>query len=125
MKTRLYELKKLVREAVYQQHVNILNENIMSDIWSLVFSNKIQKAIKLYKDEPEYKELARQIKISSKELEMVADRLKRTINRKEALIQKLQSKGIKIDVGMSVEEMLAVLPNVSMKDIDKMAKKYK
>ena len=125
MKTRLYELKQLVREAVYQQHVNILNENIMSDIWSLVFSNKIQKAIKLYKDEPEYKELARQIKISSKELEMVADRLKRTINRKEALIQKLQSKGIKIDVGMSVEEMLAALPNVSMKDIDKMAKKYK
>ena len=56
---------------------------------------------------------------------MVADRLKRTINRKEALIQKLQSKGIKIDVGMSVEEMLAALPNVSMKDIDKMAKKYK
>ena len=125
MKTRLYELNKLVREAVYQQHVNILNENIMSDIWSLVFSNKIQKAIKLYKDEPEYKELARQIKISSKELEMVSDRLKRTINRKEALIQKLQSKGIKINVGMSVEEMLAVLPNISMKDIDKMAKKYK
>jgi C4-dicarboxylate-specific signal transduction histidine kinase len=130
---RLTEVKQLIKEQVAQYQIDILNENIMRDIWSMLLSSKVKRAIDKYKNQPEYKELQRKIKQSTTELEVIAQRLEQTVAEKEALIQKFKKQGYKLEPGMSYKEMYdavqkeydkdkSTLPAKYLKDLDKLSK---
>lgn len=130
---KLTEIKKIIRENVVQLQIDILNENIMSDLWSMLFSRSVKRSIDKYKSQPEYKELERKIKQNASELEVIAKRLEQTVEKKEALIQKFKKQGYKFEPGMSFKEMYAVLnkdledvkskiPNQYLKDIESLSK---
>jgi hypothetical protein len=130
---RLTEVKKLIKEQVAQYQIDILNENIMRDIWSMLLSSKVKRAIDKYKNQPEYKELQRKIQQSTTELEVIAQRLEQTVAEKEALIQKFKKQGYKLEPGMSYKEMYdavqkeydkdkSTLPAKYLKDLDKLSK---
>jgi hypothetical protein len=130
---RLTEVKKLIKEQVAQYQIDILNENIMRDIWSMLLSSKVKRAIDKYKNQPEYKELQRKIRQSTTELEVIAQRLEQTVAEKEALIQKFKKQGYKLEPGMSYKEMYdavqkeydkdkSTLPAKYLKDLDKLSK---
>jgi len=130
---RLTEVKQLIKEQVAQYQIDRLNENIMRDIWSMLLSNKVKRAIDKYKNQPEYKELQRKIKQSTTELEVIAQRLEQTVAEKESLIQKFKKQGYKLEPGMSYKEMYdavqkeydkdkSTLPAKYLKDLDKLSK---
>ena len=130
---KLTEVKQLIREQVIQHQIDTLNENIMRDIWSMLLSRNVKRAIDKYKDQPEYKELQRKIKQSTTELEVIAQRLEQTVEKKEALIQKFKKQGYKFEPGMSYKEMYDVLnkeyqetrsgiPSKYLRDLDKLSK---
>lgn len=130
---KLTEIKRLIKEQVIQRQIDYLNENIMRDIWSMLLSKTVRRAIDKYKDQPEYKELQQKIKQSTAELEIVAKRLEQTVEHKEALIQKFKKQGYKFEPGMSYKEMYDVLnkeyqetrsgiPSKYLKDLDKLSK---
>ena len=130
---KLTEVKQLIREQVIQHQIDTLNENIMRDIWSMLLSRNVKRAIDKYKDQPEYKELQRKIKQSTTELEVIAQRLEQTVEKKEALIQKFKKQGYKFEQVMSYKEMYYVLnkeyqetrsgiPSKYLRDLDKLSK---
>lgn len=123
MKRKLNEVRTLIKEEIYRVQIQQLDENILRSLWTLVLTPKVSKIAKQYKDQPEFKELEREIKLSAKNLEMVANRLKDAISKKDALVAKMKDEGIKVHPGMSVAEMMAKLPNISYKEIEQLAKK--
>ena len=132
MKIKLNELKHIIQEEVIQCKIDMLNENIVRDMWSLILGNKVNKIAKQYKNQPEYKELERKIKQSSAELEIIAARLEKTINDKDSLIKKYKKQGYDFEPGMSYKDMYAKLdkeyadlkkriPGSALNDIEKMS----
>ena len=132
MKLKLNEIRQLIKEAVIQQQINVLNENIMRDMWSLILGKKVNKIAKQYKNHPEYKELERKINQSAAELEIIAARLEKTIESKESLIKKYKKQGYDFEPGMSYKDMYAKLdkeyaslrkqiPSKSLADIEQLS----
>lgn len=109
MKMKLNEIKHIIQEEVIQYRIDMLNENIMRDMWTLILGKKVNKIAKQYKNHPEYKELERKIKQSSAELEIIAARLEKTIDQKESLIKKYKKQGYDFEPGMSYKDMYAKL----------------
>lgn len=98
------KLKKLISES-YNNRLNRLNENIITDIMALILTPKLKKAMKSLKADPEFKELEQQIKKSKEELEAIAKRLERNLEKRQETINDMQKAGIKVNDNMSPEQM--------------------
>jgi hypothetical protein len=99
------ELKTLLREQIYQSHLSILNETIVSDIMSLILSPKVKKAMKALRADPDFIELERQAKIAKEELEAINKRIESNLTRREKVIQDMKKSGIKVDPDMDSVQM--------------------
>jgi len=122
MKTTLTEVKKIIAEEVYAAKLSlieadlnstfnkiktqtVLREGILSSIISLFLEPKVKKDAEALKKSPEYKELIRQIEVSTKELNKLTDRLKRRIEDHQENIESMQKAGIKVKSGMTPDQM--------------------
>jgi hypothetical protein len=98
-------LKTLIKEQIAQTRLDLLSESIVSDIMALILSPKVKKAVSKLKNDPEYKELERQAKLAQQELEAINKRLERNLSEREKVISDMKRAGIKVDVGMDIDQV--------------------
>jgi hypothetical protein len=98
-------LKRLIREQIAQTRVESINESIVSDIMALILSPKVKKSIKQLKSDPAYIELEHQAKLVQQELEAINKRLERNLSEREKIVADMKRSGIKVDVGMDVDQI--------------------
>jgi hypothetical protein len=114
------KLKSLLPETLITKLTKI-NEGIIDDIMSLVLSPKLKKAAKAIKEDPEYQELSRQAKLAKEELEAIAKRIERNLEKKEKIIQDMKKSGIKVDSNMSSSQVYKAYKDWE-KNLDKFTK---
>jgi hypothetical protein len=132
------ELRKLIKEEIVnvkkqklREDIHFLDdgynaarklyENVLSSIMSLFLEPGARKKAEAIKTSPEYKELEQQIKVSSDSLSQITRRLERKIDEYDSLIKGLQSDGIDVKMGDSMDKIVQKVKN-KHKDI---LKKYK
>lgn len=97
-------LKKLITEEIRKVQLEILEENIVSDIMALILSPKVKKAMKTLKNDPDFKELETQIKRSKEEAEAIAKRIEHNMEKREKAVSDMQKAGIKVTTSMDAEQ---------------------
>lgn len=98
-------LKKILSEEIQKVRLELLEESIISDIMSLILSPKVKKAMKNLKDDPDFIELERQIKVNADELNAINRRLEKNLSEREKHIVDMKKAGIKVEAGMNGEQM--------------------
>ena len=98
-------LRKLISEEIQKVRLEILEENIVSDILAVILSPKVKKAMKALKDDPEFKELEKQAKLAQQELEAINKRIERNLEKRDKAMSDMQKSGIKVNSNMSAEQM--------------------
>jgi len=107
--------KSLIREEVQKVRLQILEENIISDIISLILTPKVKKSMKALKADPEFKELERQAKLAKEELEAITKRIEKNLDAREQVIQDMKKAGVKVDTSMDAFEVNKAYQNWSKK----------
>ncbi|NBU99062.1 MAG: hypothetical protein EBS19_12785, partial [Spirochaetia bacterium] len=114
------ELRQLIKEEIVNVKIQLIKENInklnniydtrlslhetvLSSIMSLFLEPGTRKKAEAIKSSAEYKELEKQIKVSSEALDQITKRLKRKIDEYESLIKGLQNDGIDVKMGDSMD----------------------
>lgn len=117
----LQNLKSLLAES-YNRKLSILNENILSDIMALILTPKLKKAMSSLKADPEFKELEKQIKLAKEELEAIAKRLERNLDKRKSIVADMNKAGIKVEVGMDSEQIYQAYKSWQTKENKKLNK---
>jgi len=120
---KIIQLKSLIREQVQRVQLQQLDETIVSDIMALILSPKIKKAVKMLKNDPDFQELERQIKLSKDELDAIQKRIERNLDKQNKIVRDLKKAGIKVDYGMNSVQMFRAWKDWS-DDIDKHIKSH-
>lgn len=117
------ELRQLIKEEIVNVKIQLIKENInklnniydtrlslhetvLSSIMSLFLEPGTRKKAEAIKSSAEYKELEKQIKVSSEALDQITKRLKRKIDEYESLIKGLQNDGIDVKMGDSMDKIM-------------------
>jgi chemotaxis regulatin CheY-phosphate phosphatase CheZ len=117
----LQNLKSLLAES-YNRKLSILNENILNDIMALILTPKLKKAMSSLKADPEFKELEKQIKLAKEELEAIAKRLERNLDKRKSIVADMNKAGIKVEVGMDSEQIYQAYKSWQTKENKKLNK---
>lgn len=100
-----FQLKTLIREQIHQARLQLINENIVQDLISLIVSSKVKKAMKSLQDDPDFQELQRQAKLAKDELEVISKRIETNLTRRNKAIQDMKKSGIKVDPDMDAVQV--------------------
>ena len=117
----LQNLKSLLAES-YNRKLSILNETILNDIMALILTPKLKKAMPSLKADPEFKELEKQIKLAKEELEAIAKRLERNLDKRKSIVADMNKAGIKVEVGMDSEQIYQAYKSWQTKETKKLNK---
>ena len=117
----LQNLKSLLAES-YNRKLSILNETILNDIMALILTPKLKKAMSSLKADPEFKELEKQIKLAKEELEAIAKRLERNLDKRKSIVADMNKAGIKVEVGMDSEQIYQAYKSWQTKENKKLNK---
>lgn len=117
----LQNLKSLLAES-YNRKLSILNETILNDIMALILTPKLKKAMSSLKADPEFKELEKQIKLAKQELEAIAKRLERNLDKRKSIVADMNKAGIKVEVGMDSEQIYQAYKSWQTKENKKLNK---
>jgi len=117
----LQNFKSLLAES-YNRKLSILNENILNDIMALILTPKLKKAMSSLKADPEFKELEKQIKLAKEELEAIAKRLERNLDKRKSIVADMNKAGIKVDVDMDSEKIYQAYKSWQSKESKKIGK---
>jgi chromosomal replication initiation ATPase DnaA len=115
-------LKSLLTEHKLQKNLRLLDENIVHDIMMLVLSPKVKKAMKTLKKDPEFIELERQIKRSKEEMEMIAKRIERNMEKRQGYINDLKKAGVKVDINMTSNQAYEAFKKWQAADSERVGK---
>lgn len=99
------KLKKLIKEEIYRVRLDILEEGIAADILSLILSPKIKKAMKQLKQDPEFQELERQIKLATEEFNAITKRLERNLEQRTRIVDDMKKSGIEVTTNMNSQQI--------------------
>lgn len=125
------EIKKLIKEEVVFQQIEAvdlfiietyhnfinkftLNESMLASLIAFFLEKKYRKKAEKLKNSPEYKDLLLQMKVSADSLNAVTDRLKKAIDKKEALEAEARSMGIQIKPFSSIDDLKAQFNSARM-----------
>jgi len=98
-------LKKLISEEVKKVRLEILEENILSDLLALFLTPKVKKAVKILRDDPEFVKLEKKIKDTQVEINAITKRLEKNLTEREKHLADMKSLGIKVDSKMNSEQV--------------------
>lgn len=99
----------------------LLRESILNSILSLFLEPKYKKKAELVKNSPEYKELTKQIKISSDLIDKLSKKLKQEIDGYNQNIESMQKAGIKVNASMTGKQLFSAYKKWQS-DLNKSAK---
>jgi len=98
-------LKKLISEEVKKVRLEILEENILSDLLALFLTPKVKKAVNILRDDPEFVKLEKKIKDTQIEINAITKRLEKNLTEREKHLANMKSLGIKVDSKMNSEQV--------------------
>lgn len=109
----------------FKQYV-LIQESLVSSILSLFLEPKAKKQAEAMKDSIEYKELVKQIELSTKTLNSLTDKLKEKVSEYNKNLDSMKDAGIDVKNGMSPKQMMREFEkwqNKQNKAVDKLKPK--
>ena len=91
--------------AQFKQYV-LIQESLVSSVLSLFLEPKAKKQAEAMKDSPEYKELVKQIELSTKTLNALTDKLKEKVSEYNKNLASMKDAGIDVKNGMTPKQMM-------------------